>query len=248
MPDTPTKTEDRALCPPAGVRIYAIGDIHGELGLLEQLQSAIDDDLAAHPIDNAIEVTLGDYIDRGPDSRGVIHHLSTRPPQGRTRISLMGNHEDYLVQFLDDPTVLYDWLPNGGVPTLTSYGVNVDRSNVDPARVHQEFTAALPQHHRAFITGLQTSHRSGDVLLVHAGIRPTVPLDEQTSHDLMWIRRDFLAHAGPLPVRVVHGHTPVRHPVVLPYRISVDTGAFATGVLTCCVLEGDTVRFIQAEQ
>lgn len=234
--------------PPPGLRIYAIGDVHGELALLEQLLAAIDADLAARPIDRALEVTLGDYIDRGPDSAGVVHLLATRPPAGRTRISLLGNHEDYLLQFLDNPLVLHDWLPNGGVETLASYGVMVDRNGVDPHHVHREFTAAFPQHHRTFMDGLSLAHQVGDIFLVHAGIRPGIALEEQNPRDFLWIRQEFLSHPGPFPFRVVHGHTPVRKPVVLPHRIGIDTGAFATGVLTCCALEGDTVRFLTARE
>lgn len=237
---------DTALCPPPGVRIYAIGDVHGHLALLERMIAAIDADLAAHPVKEAIEVTLGDYIDRGPDSRGVLQLLATRPPTGRTRVSLRGNHEDFLLDFLDDPTELHFWAQNGAVETLASYGVHINPAAIDVAHAHRELTAALPEHHRTFLKNLSTMHRIGDIVCAHAGIRPGVPLDEQSEHDLTTIRRDFIDFADPLPVRVVHGHTPVKEPEVTPYRIDVDTGAFATGQLTCAVLEGPDLRFLTA--
>lgn len=233
---------------PDGVRVYAIGDVHGHRDLLEALLAAIDEDLAQSPVERALEITLGDYIDRGPDSRGVLQLLSTRPPSGRTRISLRGNHEDFLLAFVKNPGVLYGWAQNGGIETLGSYGVHVARGAVDPAAVHMEFLAALPEHHLSFLQGLALTHREGDVLCVHAGIRPGVPLDAQDPDDLTTIRRAFLESDDALPVRVVHGHTPTETPTVTPYRIGIDTGAFATGVLTCCALEGGDYRFIQVER
>lgn len=229
---------------PAGHRVYAIGDIHGHFSLLEELLEAIDADQAAHPIGEATEVFVGDYIDRGPDSNAVVQHLATRRPHNRARVCLRGNHEDYMVRFFDDPGVLFDWSYNGGVTTLASYGVHVNPAGLEPQKTHQEFMAALPAHHRDFVVGLAHRFRLGDVCFVHAGIRPGVPFEEQDPHDLITIRREFLNHPGPLPVRVVHGHTPVAEPVVTPYRIGIDTGAFASGILTCAVLEGADVRFL----
>ena len=227
-----------------GVRVYAIGDIHGHLALLEQLQGLIDEDLAARPAGRAIEVYLGDYVDRGPDSAGVVEALAGPPPEGLERVCLIGNHEDFLLQFLDDPSVLQSWLDNGGLATLASYGVVAASVEAEPDKVRAAFREALPAHHLRFFHDLALGHRVGDVLFVHAGIRPDVPIEAQDPHDLMWIRGPFLGFDGPLPVRVVHGHTPVRAPTVTPYRIGIDTGAFATGILTCAVLEGADVRFL----
>lgn len=229
---------------PDGIRVYAVGDIHGHLDLLERMQRLIDDDLAAHPADRAIEVYLGDYVDRGPDSAGVVEALAGPPAEGLERICLIGNHEDFLLQFLDEPLILQNWLDNGGHATLASYGVAADPVAAEPDEVVSAFRAALPEHHVRFFHDLALGHRVGDVLFVHAGIRPGVPIEAQDPHDLMWIRSPFLGYDGPLPVRVVHGHTPVREPIVTPYRIGIDTGAFATGILTCAVLEGADVRFL----
>lgn len=232
---------------PDGLRVYAIGDIHGHPELLDALQAEIARDLAAHPHDNVTEVYIGDYVDRGPDPAGVVERLTRPPPAGRERICLEGNHEDMLLRFLEDETMLGPWIDNGGLTTLASYGVDLGVGffgAVDPAACREAFAAALPPHHRAFFDGLQLSHRLGDVLFVHAGIRPEVPLEEQDPFDLLWIRGEFLNWPGPLPVRVVHGHTPVARPQVTPWRIGIDTGAFATGRLTAAVLEGAEVRFL----
>jgi serine/threonine protein phosphatase 1 len=229
---------------PEGVRVYAVGDIHGHLDLLERMQGLIDEDFAAHPAGRAIEVYLGDYVDRGPASAGVVEALGGPPPDGLERVCLIGNHEEFLLQFLDEPLILQNWLDNGGHATLASYGVAAASLGAEPNEVAAALREALPEHHLRFFNDLALGHRIGDVLFVHAGIRPGVPIEAQDPHDLMWIRTPFLGHDGPLPVRVVHGHTPVRAPVVTPYRIGIDTGAFATGVLTCAVLEGPDVRFL----
>lgn len=225
---------------PPGERIYAVGDIHGRLDLLTQMQTLIARDAAEARV-RAREVFLGDYVDRGPDSRGVIDALLT--PSGRPRILLRGNHEETLAAFLEDPGVLSHWRRNGADATLASYGIDPDRPDAQRA-----FLAAFPARHRRLLDGLATMHRAGDVLFVHAGIRPGVPLEAQHPADLTTIRRPFLDHSGPLPVRVVHGHTPRREPYVTPYRIGIDTGAFATGVLTCAVMERTEVRFLFAQR
>lgn len=231
---------------PPGHRVYAIGDVHGHADLLDAILAAIDADLVERPADGlaVTEVFLGDYVDRGPASRDVLQHLVTRPPARRSRVCLRGNHEEFLLRFLDEPGVLFDWTHNGGVTTLASYGVHASPAALEPQRIHQEFLAAFPDRHREFLAGLPYTHRLGDILFVHAGIRPGVPLEAQDPHDLLTIRREFLDHRGPLPVRVVHGHTPVQAPVVTPYRIDVDTGAFASGTLTCVVMEGAEIRFL----
>jgi serine/threonine protein phosphatase 1 len=222
-----------------------VGDIHGQHHLLDDLLSRIDADRRDGAPERTVEVYLGDYVDRGPDSAGVIDRLIERAeaPQ-RSCVFLRGNHEVYVTTFLSDPAILPEWLHNGGVTTLASYGVEAMHAVRDERAIHEAFHAAFPDRHRAFLDGLALMHRIGDVVFVHAGIRPGVALEDQSPEDLMLIRQDFLRHAKPLPVRVVHGHTPVREPEVTPWRVSVDTGAFATGRLTCAVMEGDSVRFL----
>ena len=226
---------------PGGVRAYAVGDIHGQAGLLRTLQGMIDADIAASPPAKIVEIYLGDYIDRGPESAAVIEAL-TQPRPHRT-VFLRGNHEDYLDLFLAGRDVLSPWLKRGGLATLASYGID-PRFKANQAPRRRALVSAMPGPHRAFIASLKLGYRLGDVFFVHAGIRPGVPIERQERDDLLTIRRAFLEGDPVLPVRVVHGHTPQREPQVTPYRIGIDTGAFATGRLTCAVLEGDGVRFL----
>lgn len=226
---------------PEGVRAYAVGDIHGEIGLLESLQALIDADIAANAPAHVVEIYLGDYIDRGPDPAGVVQRLC-RPRPHRT-VFLRGNHEDYIQRFLAGQDMLAEWMHVGGGTTLASYGADprlVLRADAMRAALEE----VLPQPHRDFFAGLKLAYRLGDVMFVHAGVRPGVALDAQAREDLLMIRRPFLDGDPKLPARIVHGHTRLKAPEVRPYRIGVDTGAFATGRLTCAVLEGADVRFL----
>jgi serine/threonine protein phosphatase 1 len=232
-------------CVPAGRRIYAIGDIHGRADLLSELFTRIDDDLRARPIADSIQVFLGDYIDRGPNSRRVIDLLIARRRR-RDVLFLKGNHEDFVLRFLSDPTVLPAWQDIGGIPTLLSYGVMRTRGD-DPESQQKVSTAlrdAMPDSHRRFIGGLAVSFTCGDFFFVHAGVRPGIPLQRQSQRDLLWIRDDFLLHEGDFGMVVVHGHTPLYKPDIRSNRINIDTGAYATGQLTCLVLEGDSMSFL----
>jgi serine/threonine protein phosphatase 1 len=232
-------------CVPAGRRIYAIGDIHGRADLLSELFTRIDDDLGARPIADSIQVFLGDYIDRGPNSRRVIDLLIARLRR-RHVLFLKGNHEDCALRFLNDPTVLPTWQSIGGVHTLISYGVMPTRSN-DPESQQKVLTAlreAMPDSHHRFIGGLALSFTCGDFFFVHAGVRPGIPLQRQSQGDLLWIRDDFLLHEDDFGMVVVHGHTPLYKPDIRSNRINIDTGAYATGQLTCLVLEGDRMAFL----
>jgi serine/threonine protein phosphatase 1 len=232
-------------CIPAGRRIYAIGDIHGRADLLAELFVRIDDDLKARPITGSIQVFLGDYIDRGPSSRQVIDLLIERRRQSNV-LFLEGNHEACALRFLRDPTVLPAWQSIGGVNTLLSYGVLPTRGD-DPESQRRVCTAlhqAMPDSHRRFIGGLVLSFACGDFFFVHAGVRPGVPLQRQSQRDLLWIRDDFLLHEEDFGMVVVHGHTPIYKPEIRSNRINIDTGAYATGQLTCLVLEGNSVTFL----
>lgn len=227
------------------VRIYAIGDVHGRVDLLDQALERIDADLAKNPIPFGIEVFLGDYIDRGPHSRQVLDRLVARNGTHRT-VFLKGNHETFLTGFMRDPTILGDWQRLGGLETLMSYGITPP-INADPTAQIQLATAlkrALPESHLQFLENLKLSFTCDDFYFVHAGIRPGIPLTEQREEDLLWIREDFLICEEQFEKIIVHGHTPVRQLDVRPNRINIDTGAYATGQLTCLIIENDEMRTI----
>jgi serine/threonine protein phosphatase 1 len=230
---------------PEGRRIYAVGDVHGRADLLGPLLARIDADLIAHPIAQSVQVFLGDYIDRGPHSREVLDLLIARRRR-HMMLCLKGNHETYAARFLSDPSVLSDWKHIGGVNTLLSYGVNPSASENPRAQYEASaaFRQALPDSHRRFIHGLALSFTCGDFFFAHAGVRPGIPLRQQSRQDLIWIREEFLLHEEDFGKVVVHGHTPAREPEIRPNRINIDTGAYATGRLTCLVLEGDQMSFI----
>lgn len=245
---------------PPDQRVYAIGDIHGCLDRLQSIHAAIADDLASRPVADALLIHLGDLIDRGPDSARVIAHLmqpfpghpGVKPPVIRT---LMGNHEAMLLAALanDAPRdSAAHWRQNGGTETLASWNLSW---RDPPAR----WADAIPPRQLGFLRGLGLMHRVGGYLFVHAGLRPGVAVARQSREDLLWIRNPFLdsdarvVPADPwqtipnsLPAVVVHGHTPEPEPVVRANRIGIDTGAVLGGPLTCLVLEGQSLHFIQA--
>ena len=226
-------------------RLYVIGDIHGRADLLERMVATIAGDLDDTPPKNCLTVTLGDYIDRGPDSRKVIELLASNP--FRTDfVALKGNHEAILERFLVEPALLEQWRHDGGLETLHSYGVDVARliRGEDFDRAAIELRARLPQTHLAFLASLAVSLTRGPYFLCHAGVRPGIPLAQQRDDDLLWIRSEFLLSKADWGKIVVHGHTPVEAPEIHPNRINVDTGAYITGRLTCAVLEADQVRFL----
>lgn len=230
---------------PAGRRIYAVGDVHGRADLLSELVARIDDDLRLRPHVHPIEVFLGDYIDRGPNSRQVIDLLIARQ-QTHDATYLKGNHEDCVLQFLSDPSVLPAWKSIGGLNTIFSYGVTPTRYD-DPQSQYEIATAlaqAMPGSHLGFFQSLALSFTFGDYFFAHAGVRPGIPLQEQSQQDLLWIREDFLWYEEDFGKVIVHGHTPAKEPDIRPNRINIDTGAYATGRLTCLVLEGDQMSFL----
>jgi serine/threonine protein phosphatase 1 len=228
----------------AGQRIYAVGDVHGCADRLELMHAAIAADLAMRPT-AALVIHLGDYIDRGPDSAGVIA-LLLRPfpmPDGLPAphvVNLLGNHEDMLLTALAEGGggAAGQWLANGGGETLASWKLDW---RAGPAA----WAGTIPPEHLGFLRGLALLYRAGGYVFVHAGLRPAVALEAQARADLLWIREPFLSFAGTLPGVVVHGHTPAEAPAVLAHRIGVDTGAVLGGALTCAVLEGDQVSFLQ---
>jgi len=234
---------------PEGQLLYAVGDIHGRLDLLASLLSLIElDARASRHADRRTLIFLGDYVDRGPDSRGVVERLITDLPQGFDTHFLKGNHEAILLDFLDDAWRLDHWLMNGGEETMRSYGVDTERLAQlgAPAEAwRQAFAEALPEPHLRFFRDLQLSVSFGDYLFVHAGLRPGVPLAAQSEADLIWIRGPFLSHADPFDKIVVHGHTPGEQPEIRANRIGIDTGAVFTGRLTALRLEDGSGKFLQ---
>jgi serine/threonine protein phosphatase 1 len=237
---------------PPGQRVYAIGDIHGRIDLLQSIERRITADVAAAPEGmQSTVVYLGDYVDRGPDSSAVIRHLMTRPPIASKDIYLKGNHEQVLLDFLDDPNrVGEQWFAFGGIATLMSYGILEVASKVQAGRfddLRDELAASIPQDQLAFLRSLKLSWESGDYFFVHAGIDPRQPMDRQGPESMLWIREEFTSASGPFTRRIVHGHTIVPAVELLPHRIAVDTGAYATGRLSCVVLEGTGVRILDTE-
>lgn len=232
---------------PPGVRVYAVGDIHGRADLLRRLIGLVAADADAAPRLQPYLIFLGDYVDRGPDSREVIDLLIGGLPRHFGAVFLKGNHEDALLRFLEAPATGAHWLSYGGDATLRSYGVPLPAEGT----AEQQLTALrdrlarrLPPRHRAFLEHLRLCVSIGDYFFVHAGVRPGIPLDSQDAEDLMWIRDPFLAARTDHGKVVVHGHTIVEEPEERPNRIGIDTGAYATGRLTCLVLEGETRRFL----
>jgi serine/threonine protein phosphatase 1 len=226
-------------------RVYVVGDIHGRSDLLDRMVEEINRDLEAKPAAETLTVTLGDYVDRGPDSRGVLDRLICNPFPTEY-IALKGNHEELFEIFLRDPAIGPRWRQLGGLETLHSYGVPV--ASLMVGKGFEEASRALresvPKAHLSFLGSLKLSFSVVDYFLCHAGVRPGIPLERQAAEDLLWIRGTFLNSKTSLGKVVVHGHTPTEAPEVLPNRINIDTGAFLTGRLTCLVLEGSSQRFL----
>jgi serine/threonine protein phosphatase 1 len=224
-----------------GRRIYAIGDIHGCLDKLRLLHDAIAADLARRPIGDAMLIHLGDYIDEGSDSAGVISLLAAGPPVAALKtVNLMGDHERTALDALDgDAPSATDWLHGGGAATLRGWGV-------DPTTPRDEWRGKIPGEHLQFLRDLALRYRADDYVFVHAGLRPGVPLQRQSGDDLLRIRQPFLYSDEQFAAVVVHGHTPGPAPVLRRNRICIDTGAGFSGRLTCAVFEADQVAFISA--
>jgi serine/threonine protein phosphatase 1 len=225
---------------PAGIRIYAVGDVHGCLDQLIRLHDAISQDVSARPVADAVLLHVGDYIDRGPDSAQVIARLrGPSPVPGARMVNLKGNHEDMLLTGLDAETDAgaLNWLENGGRETLASWSIRHKTPRT-------EWLRRIPAQDLDFLRALPMTYREGGYLFVHAGIRPAIPLENQEPHDLMWIREPFLSFKGDLGVVVVHGHTPRPTVAIRSNRIGIDTGAVYGGKLTCAVLESDRLGFL----
>jgi serine/threonine protein phosphatase 1 len=233
---------------PADTRIYAIGDIHGRVDLLGRLHDLIKEDSANSPPARLVVIYLGDYVDRGETSKTVIDLLLDEPLEDFEAIFLKGNHEEMMLGFMENAGVGAMWLHNGGDATAYSYGVRMDSPSTMDHRyfeMQQALCEKVPDRHLAFLRNLDLYHTEGDYLFVHAGVQPGMPLEEQTSQDLLWIRHEFITSREDHGHCVVHGHTIFTEPEIRPNRIGIDTGAYYTNVLSCVVLEGTEQRLIQ---
>jgi len=231
---------------PEGVRLYAIGDIHGRADLLDQLLTLIAAD--NREVKKFQLIFLGDYIDRGKNSPAVLDRLIALKNKRPQDTFLKGNHEDCLLEFLKTPEDNIEWLDWGGDETLHAYGVK-NTSTAYPDDLVSALLRAMPKQHLDFLNGLETSKRVGDYLFVHAGIKPGTPLEDQTANDMMWIRGEF--HRTPIAQRpdfaIIHGHQAGKAVVDKGWRVCVDTGACHSGVLTAIGLEGRKKWFIQTQ-
>ena len=227
---------------PDGLRIYAIGDIHGRADLLVALLRQIDADCTLYPSSRPIVVFIGDYSDLGPASREVLD-LLLGCKRTKETVFLKGNHENFVHRFLSEPAVLDEWRLCGGLETLVSHGLkpSINPGAAEQRRLAKALAKSMPKPHLEFLESLKLSFSCGDFLFVHAGIRPGVPIRKQREEDLLWIREEFLSCKQRFEKFVVHGHTPVQTPDVRSNRINIDTGAFATGRLTCIVIEAASI-------
>ena len=229
-----------------GERLYAIGDIHGRLDLFEALIAAVEADDAARSAKRTSMVLLGDLVDRGPDSAGVVD--LARQWQARRAVQIIkGNHEEQMLRALDDIDDLGMFLKFGGLETLLSYGARpAILAGGDLDAIQAEMRSVIPSADIAFLADFENSLRYGDYVFVHAGMRPGIPIAHQMQQDLRWIREPFLSHKGDFGATVVHGHTITEEPVLRSNRIGIDTGAYVYGKLTALGLEGTDRWLIQA--
>ena len=243
---SPANEAERTPMLPAGQRVYAIGDVHGRRDLLDELLDLIaQDEQARAPADTCL-IFLGDLIDRGPNSRQVIERATRLTATGKRVRFILGNHEEAFLAALDGREgAMRFFLRVGGVETLTSYGISEEKLFDTPEAVTELALERVPAGHRVFIAGFEEKIEIGDYLFVHAGIRPGVPIEEQTGTDLRWIREPFLDHGDAHPRMIVHGHTISAAVEERSNRIGIDTGAYNSGQLTALGLEGDRRWLLQ---
>ena len=236
-------------------RIYAIGDVHGQLEMLQSVHARIEWDLKDRPCDSHAILHIGDYTDRGPDSRGVIDYLISLDATGAPIVNLYGNHDRMFRLFLEAPggrdyklrrdlSWLHDRL--GGRATLLSYGLDLpeEAQQSDGEEYHAAAAEAVPSAHLAFLSNLRDSYHSGDWFFAHAGVLPGLGLKMQDEDDLIWIRGPFLESKRNHGATIVHGHTPVDHVEDHGNRIAIDTGAGYGNPISCIVIEGASVRIL----
>ncbi|MEO0690217.1 MAG: metallophosphoesterase family protein [Pseudomonadota bacterium] len=237
-----------APCVPDGTRYYVIGDIHGRLDLFEALIDAIEADDEQLPKADTRMILLGDLVDRGPDSAGVIERARQWQCERNVRV-LAGNHEEMFLNSFARPDILRHFLKHGGRETIMSYGLSKKQyAEMSLEELFEAILVLVPQGDLEYIEGFEDYIVAGDYMFVHAGIDPAVPIEEQKRGDLLWIRDRFLNYGGAFEKVVVHGHTISETVVDRGNRVGIDTGAFRSGVLTALVLEGDQRRVIQTAQ
>ncbi|WP_075996547.1 metallophosphoesterase [Salaquimonas pukyongi] len=229
---------------PEGVRLYAVGDTHGHLALAQELFGIIEEDLARASVAHHRIIMLGDYCDRGPDTSGLIDFLIAQA-SCHDMVFLLGNHDQRMLEFAEGiDEAPFNFFRYGGLETLQSYGIEPEDDAAWPA-ASRALSRALPASHRKFLSSLSLFHEEGGYFFAHAGVKPGVGLGNQQAKDLIWIRHEFLQHQGDFGKVVVHGHTPWDRVDIQPNRINVDTGAYESGILSCVVLEGNTIRVLQ---
>jgi serine/threonine protein phosphatase 1 len=232
---------------PPSYPIYAIGDVHGCIDELRDAEARIAHDMSENRRPGMV-ILLGDYVDRGPASSHVLEHLIRPSEHGLRRIALCGNHDDIFMRFVDDPERYSEWLGMGGEQTLLSYGLDPyqfgARGKKRGTRFGDLLMEAVPVPHRKFLANLPVSLTIGKLVFVHAGLRPGIPLKQQTEEDMLWIRDAFLATGPQLPLLVIHGHTPQPEPDFGPGRIGIDTGAYYSGRLTVLKIDGGRFSFL----
>jgi serine/threonine protein phosphatase 1 len=238
---------DAPLCyppAPADEVIYAIGDIHGRSDCLRQAHALIDEDRNVRGGGSASEIYIGDYVDRGPDSHGVIALLVAREGCANV-VALRGNHEIMLESFLGGLTSFEDWRRFGGLETILSYGVDA-RSLLGRGAIYpRDLAEKMPASHLRFLSSLKAIHTRGHYCFAHAGVRPGVPLEAQSIEDTAWIRDDFLNHPGDAGLVVVHGHSPVSAVEFRANRINIDTGAYLTNRLSVLCIDAEGPRLLE---
>ena len=229
-----------------GLRLYAVGDVHGCIDPLKSLFDQIREDLVEWPVTGYRIITLGDLVDRGPNSKAVLEYLI----EARTyhpMVCLRGNHDQRMLEFLDVPEEVGEaFLVYGGREFLQSYGIE-GMDEKDVRQLSHEFRAIVPSAHVKFLDSLSLFHEEGDYAFVHAGIKPGIPMAMQSPDHLLWIRNEFLIHHGSFGAVVVHGHTPGDFVDIRPNRINLDTYCFDSGILSCAVLEGSDIRLLQTQ-
>jgi serine/threonine protein phosphatase 1 len=247
MPQASEQAEVGSASVPEGTLVFAIGDVHGRADLLKTLLTFIGGHSESGNAKTVV-IGLGDYVDRGPDSAGAIDALCDfRRHNNIELVWLRGNHEAMFANFLEAPNRIGpEWLEQGGLETIRSYGCDVGRRPYDFDKVRDDMARRLPIHHIRFLESLRSSLTIGDFFFCHAGVRPNIALTSQSERDLMWIRSGFADRDAPFAKVIIHGHTPVATPDVRTHRINIDTGAYLSGVLTCLAIDSKSIGFIQS--